>query len=253
MHVALYIPCYIDLFTPEVGVSVVRVLRRLGVDIDYAEGQTCCGQPAFNSGYVADARRVAEHFLAVFDRVPAEYIVCPSGSCAAMVAHYYPTLFAPGSEERARAVDVAGRVREFADFLVNVLGVEDVGARAQGRAVLHIGCHQRRELGVIEAPRRLLAHVSGLDVVEWANEELCCGFGGTFAVKMPDVSTAMADEKVRALEASGADMLVSCDSSCLLQLGGRLRRTGHTTRIVHLAQLLDSAVAPALPPRRSDT
>lgn len=240
MRAALFIPCYVDLLTPEVGVSVVRVLRRLGVEVTYPDGQTCCGQPAFNAGYVEDARRVAEHFLEVFEHEPADVIVCPSGSCAAMVARSYPALWPAGSPGRARAEALAGRVHEFSDFLVNVLEVQDVGASYAGRVVFHTGCHQRRELGLLEEPRALLRHVRGLELLDWSHEELCCGFGGTFAVKMPDVSAAMADEKIRALDASGADTLISCDSSCLLQLGGRLRRTGHATRVLHLAQILDA-------------
>ena len=134
---------------------------------------------------------------------------------------------------------LASQVREFSDFLVNVLGVEDLGARRKGKAVFHTGCHQRRELGVLEEPRELLGSVEGLELLNWENEELCCGFGGTFAVKMPDVSVAMADEKIKALQKSGADTLISCDSSCLMHLEGRLRRTGHETRVLHLAQVLD--------------
>lgn len=241
---ALFVPCYVDQIYPEVAVSAVRILRRLGVEVSYPEGQTCCGQPAFNSGFFEEARSVARHFLDVFERDAAEYIVCPSGSCAAMVSHYYPFLFEDrGKEERDRYEALAGRVRELSDFLVNVLGVEDAGASlgacCEGRAVFHTGCHQRRELGVLEEPRDLLGGVRGLELLEWENEELCCGFGGTFAVKMPDVSTAMADEKVRALRESGADTLVSCDSSCLMHLGGRLKHEGDRTRVLHLAQVLD--------------
>ena len=129
---------------------------------------------------------------------------------------------------------------EFSDFLVNVMGVQDLGAHLEGKAVFHCGCHQRRELGVLDEPRGLLSNVERLDLVEWENEELCCGFGGTFAVKMPDVSTAMADEKIKALEKSGADTLISGDSSCLMHLEGRLRRRGHHTRVLHLAQVLDA-------------
>ena len=240
MKVALFIPCYVDLINPEVGVSVVRVLRKLGVEVIYPQGQTCCGQPAFNSGFFDEARSVARHFLEVFEGDSFDYVVCPSGSCTAMVSHYYPFLFKELPEERERYEDLGHRVREFSDFLVNVLGVEDLGARGEGKAVFHTGCHQRRELGVLNEPRELLRNVEGLDLVEWENEELCCGFGGTFAVKMPDVSTAMADEKIEALEKSGADTLISCDSSCLMHLGGRLGRTGHDTRILHLAQVLDT-------------
>lgn len=239
MKVALFIPCYVDLIYPQVGVSTVRVLRNLGVEVSYPEGQTCCGQPAFNSGFFDEARGVARHFLDVFENESFEYIVCPSGSCTAMTSHYYPFIFEELPGERERTELLASRVREFSDFLVNVLGVEDLGSRHSGRAVFHTGCHQRRELGVLEEPRALLREVEGLNILNWENEELCCGFGGTFAVKMPDVSVAMADEKIKALEKSGADTLVSCDSSCLMHLEGRLRRTGHDMRVLHLAQILD--------------
>ena len=239
MRVALFVPCYVDAIYPEVGVSAVRVLRKLGCEVVYPEGQTCCGQPAFNSGFFEEARGVARHFLDVFEGERWDHVVCPSGSCTAMVSHYYPIIFEDRKRERERSEALGHRVREFSDFLVNVLGAEDLGARYGGKAVFHTGCHQRRELGVLEEPRKLLRGVEGLELLEWENEELCCGFGGTFAVKMPDVSVAMADEKIRALEKSGADTLVSCDSSCLMHLGGRLRRTGHDTRVVHLAEVLD--------------
>jgi L-lactate dehydrogenase complex protein LldE len=245
VRVALFVPCYVDLINPEVGVSVVRVLRRLGVEVAYPEGQTCCGQPAFNSGFFDEARSLAGRFLDVFESERWDYVVCPSGSCTTMVSHYYPFLMHDVPDERERSEALGHRVREFSDFLVNVLGVKDLGARHAGKAVFHTGCHQRRELGVLEEPRELLRNVEGLDLVEWENEELCCGFGGTFSVKMPDVSTAMADEKVKALEKSGADALISCDSSCLMHLGGRLKRKGHDTRVLHLAQVLDSRGAGA--------
>jgi L-lactate dehydrogenase complex protein LldE len=239
VRVALFVPCYVDLINPEVGVSVVRVLRRLGVEVVYPEGQTCCGQPAFNSGFFDEARGVARHFLDVFERERWDYVVCPSGSCTTMVAHYYPFIFKEQPEVRERSEVVGHRVKEFSDFLVNVLGTKDLGARYEGKAVFHTGCHQRRELGKLEEPRGLLSNVEGLELLGWRNEELCCGFGGTFSVKMPDVSVAMADEKIRALEESGADTLISGDSSCLMHLKGRLRRTNHDTRVYHLAQILD--------------
>ena len=241
VRVALFVPCYVDLVNPEVGVSVVRVLRRLGTEVVYPEGQTCCGQPAFNSGFFGEARAVARHFLDVFEKERFDYIVCPSGSCATMVSHYYPFIFKDLADDRERSEVLGHRVREFSDFLVNVLGVKDLRARHEGKAVFHCGCHQRRELGVLEEPKELLQNVEDLELLEWENEELCCGFGGTFAVKMPDISAAMADEKIKALEASGADTLVSCDSSCLMHLWGRLRRTEHSTHVYHLAQILDSA------------
>ena len=236
----MFVPCYVDLINPEVGVSVVRILRRLGVEVIYPEEQTCCGQPAFNSGFFDEARGVARHFLSVFERERFDYVVCPSGSCTAMLSHYYPFVFKEMPEERERSEALGRRVREFSNFLVNVLGLKDLGARYEGRAAFHTGCHQRRELGILEEPRKLLSNVEGLELLDWENEELCCGFGGAFAVKMPDVSTAMADEKIKALEKSGADTLIFGDSSCLMHLEGRLKRTGHDTGVSHVAQILDS-------------
>jgi L-lactate dehydrogenase complex protein LldE len=233
----------VDLLYPEVGVSVVRVLRRLGCEVIYPEGQTCCGQPAFNSGHFDEARSVARHFLDVFEGESFDHVVCPSGSCTTMVSHYFAFLFRDLPDARERAEALAPRVREFSDFLVNVLGADgrEFGARLDGKAVFHTGCHQRRELGILHEPRELLGGIEGLDIVDWENEELCCGFGGTFSVKMPEVSTAMVDEKIAALAASGADTLVSCDSSCLMHLGGRLEKTGHDVRVLHLAQVLDTS------------
>ncbi len=242
VKVALFIPCYVDQIYPPAGVSTVRILRKLGVEVSYPQSQTCCGQPAFNSGFMDEARGVARHFLDAFEKESFDHVVCPSGSCTAMVSHYYPMLFEELPEERERTEALASRVREFSDFLVNVLGVTDLGARHAGKAVFHTGCHQRRELGLLEEPRKLLRGVGGLELLDWENEELCCGFGGTFAVKMPDVSTAMADEKIKALENSGADTLVSGDSSCLMHLEGRLRRMGHDKRVLHLAQVLDPGI-----------
>lgn len=241
MRVGLFIPCYVDLLFPEAGVSTVRVLRRLGIEVAYPEGQTCCGQPAFNSGFFDEARRVARHALATFEEeADLDYLVCPSGSCTTMVTHFYPQLFEDREGDRERAERLAPRVRELSDFLVNVLGQTDLSARYDGRAVFHCGCHQRRELGLLEEPRELLRRVDGLDLVDWDGDELCCGFGGTFSVKMPAVSTAMADEKIEALVASGADTLISGDSSCLMHLAGRLRRQGRDVRVLHLAEVLDS-------------
>ena len=241
VRVALFVPCYVDQINPEVGVSAVRVLRRLGVDVIYPEGQTCCGQPAFNSGFFDEARSVGRHFLGVFEKERFDYVVCPSGSCTTMVSHYFPFIFKDLPDERARSEALGGRVREFSDFLVNVMGAsaKDLGAHHEARAVFHTGCHQRRELGVLKEPRELLEGVEGLDLVGWEKEELCCGFGGTFSVKMPAISTAMADEKIKALDRSGADTLISGDSSCLMHLNGRLKRTGRDTRVLHLAQVLD--------------
>jgi L-lactate dehydrogenase complex protein LldE len=242
VRVALFVPCYVDQINPEVGVSAVRVLRRLGIDVSYPERQTCCGQPAFNSGFFDETRSIGRHFIDVFEKERFDYVVCPSGSCTTMVSHYYPFIFEDLPDERERSEALGGRVREFSDFLVNVMGVNasDLGVHHEAKAVFHTGCHQRRELGLLREPRELLENVEGLNLVGWEKEELCCGFGGTFSVKMPAVSTAMADEKIKALKNSGADTLISGDSSCLMHLKGRLQRIGHDTRVLHLAQVLDA-------------
>ncbi len=243
MRVALFVPCYVDQINPEVGVSVVRVLRRLGVDVIYPEGQTCCGQPAFNSGFFDEARTVARHFMDVFERESerCDYVVCPSGSCTTMVSHYYPFIFEDLPDERERSEALGARVREFSDFLVNVMGARPRTSApvTRRRPSSTPAATSGGSSGCWTSRASCWRNVEGLDLVGWENEELCCGFGGTFSVKMPDVSTAMADEKIKALDRSGADTLISGDSSCLMHLKGRLRRTGHDTRVLHLAQVLD--------------
>lgn len=214
---------------------MVRVLERLGHEVDYPEGQTCCGQPAFNSGYWDSARGSAERMLDIFRH--AEVVVSASGSCGAMLKVFNPELFqGHGREEEARAL--AAKVWEFSDFLVNRLGVEDVGARYPGRATFHDGCHGLRELRIKDQPRRLLAKVRGLELVEMGESETCCGFGGTFAVKYPHVSEAMGEVKCQSIVETGADFLVSNDSSCLMHLQGMMRHQGRRMRALHLAEVL---------------
>ncbi len=237
MQVSLFVTCLVDLFFPEVGEATVKVLRRQGVEVDFPGGQTCCGQPAFNSGYWDDARSAARHFLDVFEATE-NYIVTPSGSCAMMVKQEYPHLFENDPKLKARARALAQRVYEFSSFLVDVLGVEDVGARYDGRATYHASCHLSRGLRVTEAPRRLLQNVDGIEYVELEDADRCCGFGGTFAVKMADVSNAMVEDKSANIRATGADTLVGCDAGCLMQITGAMRRTGSCPKAYHLAQIL---------------
>jgi L-lactate dehydrogenase complex protein LldE len=238
VKVALFAPCFVDTLDPAVARAAVEVVERLGHEVSYPEAQTCCGQPAFNAGYWAEARRVAEHFVRVF--AGAEVIVCPSASCTAMVRAHYPELLAD-SPQRAAALAVAGRTFELGEFLVERLGLGDVGARFAGRVVWHDGCHGLRELGIRAAPRRLLAAVRDLELVELEEPgERCCGFGGTFAVKHAPISAAMLDDKVRAIAAAGASHVASGDPSCLMQIGGALRRRGLPVRTIHLAQILAS-------------
>lgn len=218
--------------------SIVRVLERLGHTVDYPEAQTCCGQPAFNSGYWDEARAVAERQIAVFR--DAETVVIASGSCGAMVKVFYPELF-HGHPGEAQARSLAARTFEFSDFLVNRLGIVNVGARFPGRATFHDGCHGLRELGLKQPPRRLLQHVQGLQLVEMNDGETCCGFGGTFAVKFPMISTAMGENKCAAIAGTGADFVISNDSSCLMQIGGLLNRQGKSIKTLHLAEVLAQA------------
>lgn len=236
MNVSLFVTCLTDMFFPEVGEAVVGLLRRQGVSVDFPTAQTCCGQPAWNSGHHAEARALAAHFIDTFEA--SEYILTPSGSCAAMVRYYYPQIFQWDDKAAKRARAVVDRVYEFSEFFVKVLGVSDVGARFPARAVYHPSCHMSRELGVRDEPLTMLQHVRGLELVEMPRPDLCCGFGGAFAVKLPEISTAMADEKCGHVAATRADVLVGADGGCLMQLGGRMGRIGMPVRAMHLAELL---------------
>lgn len=220
---------------PQVGIAVVDVLERLGHQLDYPSEQTCCGQPAFNCGYMGEARAVAEHFLRCFGE--AELIVVPSGSCAAMVKVFYRELF-QGSPLADDAAAIGERTYEFSTLLVDKLRVTDVGAALSRRATFHDGCHGLRELGVKQAPRTLLEHVQGLELIEMDEAESCCGFGGTFSVKFPQISTAMAEVKMLSIDQTGVDCVISNDPSCLMQLQGYLSRQGRSVDCLHLAEVL---------------
>lgn len=235
MKVSLFIPCFVDQFYPQVGVGMIKVLERLGCEVDYPPNQTCCGQPPFNSGYWDEARAVGECALKTF--ADSEIIVSASGSCSAMMKVFYPELF-KATRHEAEALRLASRVREFSEFLVKVLGVHDVGAKFPGTATFHDGCHGLRELGIREEPRELLRHVRGLKLVEMTEAETCCGFGGTFSVKFPAISTAMGEVKCGSIVETGADYVISNDSSCLMQIQGLLDRRGEKVRCLHLAEVL---------------
>jgi L-lactate dehydrogenase complex protein LldE len=237
-RVSLFVTCIVDQLFPKVGMAMAEVLERLGYRIDFPENQTCCGQPAFNSGYRQEARTVARHFLDTFE--DCERIVVPSGSCTSMVAHHFAELFDKEPETLARVHSLEKRIWEFSTFLTEVAGVEDVGARMDGVATFHDGCHALRELGIKGAPRRLLAQVRGLELREMTPAEECCGFGGTFSVKFAELSGAMARTKIDAIERTGADTVVSLDPSCLMQIQGALFRAGSRVRTMHLAEVLAS-------------
>jgi L-lactate dehydrogenase complex protein LldE len=235
-RVSLFVTCLVDQLFPKVGIAMVEVLERLGYRVDFPEAQTCCGQPAFNSGYWAEARAVAGHFLDTFRA--CDYVVAPSGSCIAMVTRHYHDLFAGDPARQAEAARLADRVWEFSRFLLEVARVEDVGARFDGVVTYHDSCHALRELGIKEGPRRLLQQVRGLELREMEIAEECCGFGGTFSVKFPEVSGGMARTKIDSILRTGAQTVVSIDSSCLMQLEGTLRRAGAPVRTLHLAEVL---------------
>jgi L-lactate dehydrogenase complex protein LldE len=237
MRVALFITCLVDQMWSSIGASTVTVLRRAGCTVEFDERQTCCGQPAFNTGYAAEARRVAARFIELCEDSKAEAIVSPSGSCTAMV-HHYETLFGGDEHWRVRARAVAARTFELSSFLVRVLKIEDVGARFAGRVTWHDACHGLRDLNIRDEPRLLISRVREAEFVELENCDTCCGFGGTFAVKYPEISTAILDQKIDAIARAQVDAVVSGDASCLMQIGGRLSRTGSKVRVMHLAELL---------------
>jgi L-lactate dehydrogenase complex protein LldE len=237
-RVSLFVTCIVDQLFPKVGIAMADVLERAGYAVDFPEAQTCCGQPAFNSGYRDEARTVARHFLDVFG--DAEYIVAPSGSCTGMVTHHYAELFQKEPETLARVNALVPRVFELSQFLVDVAQVEDLGARFEDTFTLHDSCHALRELGVKDGPRRLLSHVRGLELREMTPAEECCGFGGTFAVKFPELSGAMTRTKIDAILKTGANNVVGVDCSCLMQIQGVLSRMGSKVRTLHLAEVLAS-------------
>ncbi len=247
MRVALFITCVNDALFPGTGRATVELLERLGVEVDFPAGQTCCGQMQFNTGYRHETEPLVRRFAEVF--AGYEYVVAPSGSCAAMVRDNYPRIGARAAEEgRGRELsDLAARVvpavHELSEFLVDVLGVEDVGAYFPHTVTYHPTCHSLRLLKVGDRPTRLLRAVEGLELRELEGAEECCGFGGTFAVKNPDVSAAMAADKVRHAAATGAEVLCAADNSCLTHLGGTLSRNRSGPRVMHLAEILASTQA----------
>jgi L-lactate dehydrogenase complex protein LldE len=239
MKVSLFVTCLVDQLWSSVGTSTVEVLRRVGCEVEFDDRQTCCGQPAFNTGYREEARKVAERFISIFEESKAEAIVSPSGSCTAMV-HHFPELFPDDDEWRRRASAIAERTHELSSFLVRVLKLQDVGASWTGRLTWHDACHGLRDLNLSTEPRSLIRNVRGVEFVELENADACCGFGGTFSVKYPEISIAILDQKIEAIERAGVQAVVAGDASCLMQIGGRLSRQGSNVRVMHLAELLAS-------------
>jgi L-lactate dehydrogenase complex protein LldE len=234
MKITLFIPCFVDLMFPQVAISMVNILERLGHEVECPEEIACCGQPAYNSGYWDEARPVA---VKVLERLKdSEVVVIGSGSCGAMLRVFYPELFA-GTPQAEAAEALSKKCFEFSDFLVNRLGVVDLGSRFPAKVTFHDGCHGLRELKTHDQPRRLLQHVRGLELVEM-REKVCCGFGGTFAAKFPMISTAMGEVRCAQAAETGAEYIVSNDSSCLMHLQGLLSRQGSSLRTIHLAEVL---------------
>jgi L-lactate dehydrogenase complex protein LldE len=236
LKISLFIPCYVDQLSPHIGIAMVNILERLGHQVDYPEGQTCCGQPAFNSGYFPEAKKVADHFLKTF--ADADLIAVPSGSCTAMIRKFYPELYQDSPQSEVVS-ELSSRVFEFTELLVNHLEVTDVGAKLEGTATYHDGCHGLRELGIQDAPRKLLENVKGLTLVEMDEAQSCCGFGGTFAIKFPQISTAMTQVKLGSAAQTEADYLISGDPSCLMQIGGYFSREKSPIQCLHIAEVLD--------------
>ena len=235
MNITVFVPCYVDACYPGVGIAMVGLLERLGHDLKFHPELTCCGQPAFNAGCWDEARKVAARNVDVL--TDAEAVVVPSGSCAAMMRKFYPELF-HGHPQESEASAVAGRCHELSSFIADTLGITDVGASFPHRVTFHDGCHGMRELGIKTAPRKLLADVKELELIEMEDSNVCCGFGGTFAVKFPSISTAMGETKIGTASETGAEYIVSNDVSCLMHIGGLLKRRNDPLKTIHLAEVL---------------
>lgn len=239
MRVSLYVTCLVDQLWPAVGEAAVTVLERAGCEVHFDGRQTCCGQPAFNSGYRREARDVVRRQIEILEEAGEQPIVLPSGSCAAMI-HHWPELFSETEDREwhGRARAIADRTFEIGTFLVRELGRVELGARFEGRVSWHDACHGLRDLGIREEPRRLLGAVDGLELVESSTADTCCGFGGTFSVGHPELSVAMLDRKLEGYEEIGVDAIVSADVSCLMHIEGRLRRRNSGLRCLHLFEIL---------------
>jgi L-lactate dehydrogenase complex protein LldE len=235
-NVALFVTCLVDLFRPSVGFAAIKLLERAGCRVDVPAAQTCCGQPAYNSGDRADSRAIAEQVISAFEGY--DYIVAPSGSCGGMLKLHYAELFEEGSEWRRRAEAFSAKVHELVSFLVDVRGMTKVDATYAGTVTYHDSCSGLRELGIRNQPRRLLKDIKGLKIAELKDADVCCGFGGTFCVKYPDISNAIVDRKATEIAASGADTLLAGDLGCLMNMAGKLQRRGIPVAVRHVAEVL---------------
>jgi L-lactate dehydrogenase complex protein LldE len=237
MKVTLFATCLVDMFQSSVGKATVELLERLGCEIDFPESQVCCGQPSYNSGYVKESKEAFKRMIDTFSG--SEYVVSPSGSCAYMF-HEYPEIFKGDPIWEPKAKKLAEKTFELTQFIVEVLKIEDVGAKFEGTVTYHTSCHMTRLLGVVKPPMILLKNVKGLKFTELPGKEQCCGFGGTFSIKMAQISEQMVDEKVRHVEETGAEYLIGADAGCLINIGGRIERTGKPIKVMHIAEILNS-------------
>jgi len=235
-RVGLFVTCLVDLFRPSVGFAAVKLLEQAGCTVEVPRTQTCCGQPAYNSGDRADARAIAGRTIAAFEGF--DYVVAPSGSCAGMLREHYPALFDDDPAMARKSADLAERTYELISFLTEVRGIDAVRARFPGSVTYHDSCSGLRELGIKDQPRALLATVEGLSLTEMPDAEVCCGFGGTFCVKYPDISNTMVGEKAVAIESTGADTLLAGDLGCLMNMAGKLKRRGAKISARHVAEVL---------------
>jgi L-lactate dehydrogenase complex protein LldE len=235
-RVGLFVTCLVDLFRPTVGFAAVKLLEEAGCAVEVPRAQTCCGQPAYNSGDRADARAIAARVIAAFE--PYDYVVAPSGSCAGMIREHYPALFTDDAPMQKRAQALAARTYELVSFLADVRGMTRVAARFEGTITYHDSCSGLRELGIKQQPRKLLATIEGLRLTELPGAEICCGFGGTFCVKYPAISDKIVSEKTADIAATGAGTLLAGDLGCLLNMAGKLKREGRPVAARHVAEVL---------------
>jgi L-lactate dehydrogenase complex protein LldE len=244
-RVALFVTCLVDLYRPNVGFSAIALLEEAGCQVEVPATQSCCGQPAYNSGDRATAKELARQLVDEF--LPYDYTVVPSGSCGGQISHHYPGLFADDPEYRGRAERLAAKTHELVSFLTDVRGMTGIAARYDGVVTYHDSCSGLRELGIKRQPRALLAGMPGVTLKEMADAEICCGFGGTFCVKYPEISTRMVSDKTRAIAATGADTLLAGDMGCLLNMAGRLKREGVPVKVRHVAEVLAGRTGAAPP------
>ncbi|PCH47747.1 MAG: Fe-S oxidoreductase [Hyphomicrobiales bacterium] len=235
-NVGLFVTCLVDLFRPNVGFAAVDLLERSGCKVSVPVAQTCCGQPAYNSGDRADTREIAEQVIKTFEQF--DYVVAPSGSCAAMLKKHYPALFEDDAQWQERAQAFSDKCFELISFLTDVMNFENVDAKLEGTYTYHDSCSGLRELGIARQPRKLLEKIQGAQLIEMKDPDVCCGFGGTFCVKYSDVSNAIVEKKTAAIEDTGADLLLAGDLGCLLNMTGKMKRQGHATRARHVAEVL---------------